>query len=841
MDNVDRATYLFKYDAADVAGNNAEQVAFALIVDDPTPPVILPYNKLVTDQIFHPEAHKLPGYNQMPASAYKAELDWGHDTDKFNAYVELPCWKFTDETCDLNAGPCTMKVEASRHPTWGLMRCVGPDGLMALDAVDGDVSDTISFSVKQGDEFETHNGKTLERVSAHDMSEYFGEWENTGDYILLIHATDKAGVYGENSQSNERIATINIEIRDTLPPQITVHGLDNPTIECEVPYTVCTTEEMEQEWHTASNAQQYRCDRGAGAFDELDGPLPIRIQPDPATWAQTLVGSDIVQGPTEFVVTYESEDSSNLVGSAKRTVTIHDTVAPAATLIGDTEIDSHQIVGTETDCRKVYKEATESYHSVCAHSAGEHSFYDPGIEVADSCDHVLTGRTDLGGRSGIYATAECPTEDSECWGGLPFNDRVVGEYIRTYNVKDASNNAATVERTFHNVDMTAPTLDLIGEDHETYEASREVTYTDRGARCVDYVEGDISRNVEISGQIVNMKVPGTYKLQYDCEDSMGNMAVTKKRDIVIEDRSCPVITLNGNPEVFVQAGFPYADEGATATDNLDGDITGRIRTVGNTVDTAEAFYYSKSCKEIKHIAANPPREASGEKTDISTVEVQDGPYYITTTTTVDSTPKSEAVVVTCNFQTETTFFPLTRKNSEGSDEASRYPTCEQYGFVPFTDANINPEDADFVANNFAGFDYTVPDGLHSDQRLCTKAASESFSEDSVLQSHHMPQLRAESGKYVIKYYVTDLFGVANCAENQVERIVVVEDTLKPVMTLKYHGKVINNVDDPTTSFGLMAEAASTNGWLMAAAASGIAGVALFSLSQRKKTPVLVPV
>lgn len=60
-----------------------------------------------------------------------------------------------------------------------------------------------------------------------------------------------------------------------------------------------------------------------------------------------------------------------------------------------------------------------------------------------------------------------------------------------------------------------------------------------------------------------------------------------------QDVSKPVIVLNGDPAVTVEARSAYSDAGARATDNLDGDITDRIvvvngvntRTVGDYVVT----------------------------------------------------------------------------------------------------------------------------------------------------------------------------------------------------------------------------------------------------------------
>ncbi|MDA7848860.1 DUF5011 domain-containing protein, partial [Flavobacteriaceae bacterium] len=57
------------------------------------------------------------------------------------------------------------------------------------------------------------------------------------------------------------------------------------------------------------------------------------------------------------------------------------------------------------------------------------------------------------------------------------------------------------------------------------------------------------------------------------------------------DTTIPVITLEGEPSVTVEVGTSYTDAGATASDNIDGDITNNIITV-NTVDTTIVASYT---------------------------------------------------------------------------------------------------------------------------------------------------------------------------------------------------------------------------------------------------------
>jgi hypothetical protein len=66
-------------------------------------------------------------------------------------------------------------------------------------------------------------------------------------------------------------------------------------------------------------------------------------------------------------------------------------------------------------------------------------------------------------------------------------------------------------------------------------------------------------------------------------DSAGNLG--------LGDAVMPVITLTGEPEVNVPAGSAYNDAGATATDNIDGDVSTSI-VVNNPVNSAVVGAYT---------------------------------------------------------------------------------------------------------------------------------------------------------------------------------------------------------------------------------------------------------
>ena len=154
----------------------------------------------------------------------------------------------------------------------------------------------------------------------------------------------------------------------------------------------------------------------------------------------------------------------------------------------------------------------------------------------------------------------------------------VGTYTVTYNVSDAAGNAATqVTRTVNiTPDVTIPVITLLGESEVSLELGS--IYTDAGATAVDNIDGDITSN--IVSQLVDVNNVGTYTVTYNVSDAAGNAATQVTRTVnITPDVTIPVITLLGESEVSLELGSIYTDAGATAVDNIDGDITASIVVV----------------------------------------------------------------------------------------------------------------------------------------------------------------------------------------------------------------------------------------------------------------------
>ena len=81
-------------------------------------------------------------------------------------------------------------------------------------------------------------------------------------------------------------------------------------------------------------------------------------------------------------------------------------------------------------------------------------------------------------------------------------------------------------------------------------------------------------SVTVKGTVDVNKV-GTYQLEYTASAEGGTC--TDYRTVTVADTQCPVISLVSDPNKYTLPGQAYAEEGFTATDNHDGDITAQVQ------------------------------------------------------------------------------------------------------------------------------------------------------------------------------------------------------------------------------------------------------------------------
>lgn len=147
-------------------------------------------------------------------------------------------------------------------------------------------------------------------------------------------------------------------------------------------------------------------------------------------------------------------------------------------------------------------------------------------------------------------------------------------------------------------------IQIDGEETVVIEYGGE--YTDPGAEA--YFCGTLffkkGRPLEVETESnVDPEKTGEYTVTYHAE--FGNYSAEKVRTVIIQDTQPPVLELNKIDGYYTLPGRTYEEEGYTATDNYDGDITDRVDSIekdgsvyyvvrdssGNKTEAVRAIYY----------------------------------------------------------------------------------------------------------------------------------------------------------------------------------------------------------------------------------------------------------
>ncbi len=182
-------------------------------------------------------------------------------------------------------------------------------------------------------------------------------------------------------------------------------------------------------------------------------------------------------------------------------------------------------------------------------------------------------------------------------------------------------------------DTVAPVISLLGTTPLT--VAHGSVYNDAGATAADNVDGNITANIATVNP-VNTAVVGTYTITYNVSDAATNAATQVTRTVNVTDQTAPVITLLGITPLTVAHGSVYNDAGATAADNVDGNITANIATV-NPVNTNTVGVYTVTYN-VSDAATNAATNAATQVTRTVNVTDQTAP----TITLLGTTPLTVA-------------------------------------------------------------------------------------------------------------------------------------------------------------------------------------------------------
>ncbi len=227
-----------------------------------------------------------------------------------------------------------------------------------------------------------------------------------------------------------------------------------------------------------------------------------------------------------YIITYSATDAAGNQSTLTRTVNVIDDTAPVIRLAGDSEV-SHR-VNTE--------------------------YVDAGASATDNID----------GDVEVTVTGSVDTSTPN-------------SYTLTYSATDAAGNETSLTRTISVFDDTAPVITLTGDAIIAHNYGD--VYTDQGATATDNVDATVT--VTVTGG-VTIDAVNSYTITYTATDAAGNEATPVVRTVNVDDLAGPVITLNGDNIITLGKGRVYKELGATALDNVDGELI--VEAPTGTVD-----------------------------------------------------------------------------------------------------------------------------------------------------------------------------------------------------------------------------------------------------------------
>ena len=350
------------------------------------------------------------------------------------------------------------------------------------------------------------------------------DFETKSSYSFTVTASDAAG-----NTSDATTVTFSITDVDDTVPVIALEGANPQSIELGTAYS----------------------ELGATATDNIDGTITGNIVIDASNVNVDIAG--------DYTVTYNVSDAAgNPAVQVTRTVTITaDKTIPVIALEGA----NPQSIELGT------------------------AYSELGATATDNIDGTITGN--------IVIDASNVNVD------------IAGDYTVTYNVSDAAGNPAVqVTRTVTiTADKTIPVIALEGANPQSIELG--TAYSELGATATDNIDGTITGNIVIDASNVNVDIAGDYTVTYNVSDAAGNPAVQVTRTVTITaDKTIPVIALEGANPQSIELGTAYSELGATATDNIDGTITGNIVIDASNVNVDIAGDYTVTYN-VSDAAGNP--------------------------------------------------------------------------------------------------------------------------------------------------------------------------------------------------------------------------------------------
>jgi len=581
-----RSMWELTYSAMDDSLNKAENVSFSVIVRDTKKP-------------------------DLKNEFGNGDLDWTvrspqsstpcTNTDACTRRAEVESCNIGTNFGEANTGACTWKVSLAKG------------SLSSFDAYDKDVTDLIEVKLVDPDGAYVVGAAATGTLSSQWNGEQYSvsgrtsldiNTQKLGEWKIEYQACDRARDFGLNGDSNCFYQSVTVDVTDNRVPLININqgqigegawqpvpsegggpGIpsgaagEEDVLECKVDTYIeagaLCTDLRDQYVQGSTNAWVPEMIPGF-ARGKVTGAV---------NWEKT--GSYEVHYDCEDILEHEAATQT-------RNVNVVDTRPPTIELLGN---------------QVIYNSAGSHVHADTGYG-GSH----PASEGEDGLNHnSLFGQVDCEDTCDaspsidrkLFYGASCSASDGMVGDGTPTNfpEFRKGVYSLRYTCTDYTGLTDVACRTIHNEDHTKPVITVLGSDHMTLEATKTGNYIDDGATCSDEVDGVISQNVEVSGDVVNLACDADvckYHVKYECKDEEGHVADPAFRTVYVKQTSCPTCELLDCTHDYVagpnsplsekkklartatptfegctinqEAHYPFTDPSALCKDPLDGVV-----------------------------------------------------------------------------------------------------------------------------------------------------------------------------------------------------------------------------------------------------------------------------
>ncbi|TVZ57638.1 HYR domain-containing protein [Flavobacteriaceae bacterium MAR_2010_105] len=303
--------------------------------------------------------------------------------------------------------------------------------------------------------------------------------------VPVVTASDNCGITSITNSFNSSGANASGTYPlGTTKVTYTVTDSANRTTTCSIDVTVVNSQNPIITLNGPNTITLEACSNyselGATATDNCLGDISSSIVVDRSSLNTNVVGS--------YVVSYKIVNASGVTTAQEnRTVNVVDTTVSSITLNGPNPLN----IG---DCA---------------------TYTELGAVATDPCFGNITGALVIDNSS--------------------VNSGVLGSYNVTYNVVDAQGNAAAqVTRVVNIIEITAPIINLIGDDPQIMDAC--TPYVELGATATDpCFNTDYTADIVIDASNVDTSTVGSYIVTYNVMDNFGNPAIEVIRTVEVVD------------------------------------------------------------------------------------------------------------------------------------------------------------------------------------------------------------------------------------------------------------------------------------------------------------------